>query len=808
MVKLQGLLLQLAVLILVPVHHVSSRATCKSPKRYLDQDRQCVRCPAEPDCPEGFFKSRTCGYGLQTECLLCLNCTRVYRTEWKPCTATSQTACGDCIPGFVAFMGMCVRETAWESTSFSHIWTHESSVEEVVTTGAMTTTTFRTTVLPEVALADAATLHLPIFIGVPTAVLFFFVVGFASFRLRKARSADGANVTDCERSLRADDAPGCDCNNERASPTDGLSTDFIPTLNGKQLSTDSGCDVSWSHQDNGSLDSGNPPSPTEIVQSPLHFSYTTEGSTLNAPDISEWLGRSSKSKVWVDIAQARLGENGGCLRLPALGAYLCIDSVGRDTDIGLAVLNSPRYLPPLAKGESLVSPVISCSPHGASFRNPALLSLPHCGDVTSSDVTLVVSETSLDEAPKWREVSMDGSCGVSYMMKGGDRECLVYTSHFTLFGLKAKAKQVKITIFSRLVTDRFFEIHVFCVNDTPESLSLVEKQERENGFHPTCPQKEMTFLSNEKDVKVKMSLNSAGWEMLTQHKQVIGYTSVQQNSNPQGQHVTFHLRAVSENTCASVHVAASQKSNSSSADFDFSLSLVSSTSEQDHPFDRTRGALSPSVIDRFLSVDQPPSPATFLYHLTGGNSKFQPNAISQDLQEKLMRLDEKLATGNDFRRFAEELGFDYSETIRLDQRFDSPTHCLLMYMELRGLKRQQTSSQILEDLAKILTTIGRSDLAVLVESKVNDRPQSIVSNSTDDSGLGPPSPSTGSQLSIATSSSASDIASSTFSKSHLFDEESETSRLLEGNHQDLPNTVVYPAKHSKQDYKNKVETEV
>ncbi|XP_066287333.1 netrin receptor UNC5A-like [Branchiostoma lanceolatum] len=792
MLWLQGHRRLILVLVLVSICHVSSRSTCKSPKRYLNHNLECVKCPPEQDCPEGSFRSRQCGHGFQTECLPCLNCTTVYRTVWKPCTPTSQTECGDCLPGFFAYLGTCVHDVSVWPANVPH------STPKVTTTAVHPNT-------PEVALARITSPHLPIFIGVSAsaAALFFAVMGLATFRIRKARNANRTTESDCERSCEDGGIYGDGCEGG-SSITDEVSTDIIPTLgyHGK-LSTDSGCDLSWS-QDSSSWDSRNPPlahsvSPTDIVKSPPHF-YTMERAVDIYGNPAE-VDMFNKINLWVDVAKATVGVNGGCLRLPALSTYLCIDRVERDTDIQLAVLNSPKYLPELAKGESLVSPVISCSPHGVSFQNPALLSFPHCGGVTSADVTLLVSETSLDEAPKWKEASLNGSCGVNYMVKGD--ECLVYTSHFTLFGLKAKSKKVKIMIFSKLfdTKNRFFEIHAFCVNDTPESLSAVKDQERNNGFHLTCPPKEITFLSNDKDVKVKMSLNTEGWEMPTQPKQLIDYKSVQQNSNPQGQYVSFHLRAVSQDTCASVHVVAKQKSSSSVAEFDFPLSLMSN--EQD-------GTSYPtSAIERFLSAEQSPSPASFLYCLTGGNSTYQPNAIPQDLREKLMsRLDVKVPTGNDFRSFASELGFDSSQRDLLDQRVDSPTHYLLMYMELCGQKRRQTSSEILQELAQIFIRIERSDLATLIESQLQQRPLSLASNSTTDSGFEPSSPSA-SQLSVATSVSEEPIdIASTPGKPHIVNEELETSGLLKGSHQNLPNIVVKPIRTSKLDSRSKVQTEV
>uniref|UniRef100_A0A8D0GS74 TNFR-Cys domain-containing protein n=1 Tax=Sphenodon punctatus TaxID=8508 RepID=A0A8D0GS74_SPHPU len=83
---------------------------------YMDERRKCIPCR---ECGPGWELSKECGYGEggDAECIAChprrfkdswgrhgckpcLSCTLINRVQKSNCTATSDAACGDCLPGF------------------------------------------------------------------------------------------------------------------------------------------------------------------------------------------------------------------------------------------------------------------------------------------------------------------------------------------------------------------------------------------------------------------------------------------------------------------------------------------------------------------------------------------------------------------------------------------------------------------------------------------------------------------------------------------------------------------------------------
>ncbi|XP_048338855.1 tumor necrosis factor receptor superfamily member 27-like [Sphaerodactylus townsendi] len=96
-------------------HPLANPVECQA-SQYLDEHGQCAPCRA---CGPGLELSKECGYseGGDSQCLPCrprrfkdswghqgckpcLSCSLINRIQKAPCTATSNTACGGCFPGF------------------------------------------------------------------------------------------------------------------------------------------------------------------------------------------------------------------------------------------------------------------------------------------------------------------------------------------------------------------------------------------------------------------------------------------------------------------------------------------------------------------------------------------------------------------------------------------------------------------------------------------------------------------------------------------------------------------------------------
>lgn len=96
--------------------------------------------------------------------------------------------------------------------------------------------------------------------------------------------------------------------------------------------------------------------------------------------------------------------------------------MGRQERVSLVLVWDLTDAPPLSHRQGLVSPVVACDPHGASFLKPCTLTFKHCAQ-QPGQACAYNSNTSLLEAKKWRPL---GRPGVSISRD----ECRILLSHF------------------------------------------------------------------------------------------------------------------------------------------------------------------------------------------------------------------------------------------------------------------------------------------------------------------------------------------------------------------------------------------
>ncbi|KAL8181300.1 UNVERIFIED_CONTAM: hypothetical protein K2H54_053290 [Gekko kuhli] len=108
-------LLLMLVLATEAPHPLANPVECQA-SEYLDEHGKCAPCR---ECGPGLELSKECGYGEGGDsqcvpchprrfkaswghhgCKPCLSCSLINRIHQSPCTATSDAACGECIPGF------------------------------------------------------------------------------------------------------------------------------------------------------------------------------------------------------------------------------------------------------------------------------------------------------------------------------------------------------------------------------------------------------------------------------------------------------------------------------------------------------------------------------------------------------------------------------------------------------------------------------------------------------------------------------------------------------------------------------------
>ncbi|XP_046582745.1 tight junction protein ZO-1-like [Haliotis rubra] len=90
---------------------------------------------------------------------------------------------------------------------------------------------------------------------------------------------------------------------------------------------------------------------------------------------------------------------------------------GIKQEIYFKVCRDNSILPPLDKdkGETLLSPLVMCGPHGLKFNTPVELRLPHCASVNpeSWSFALKSSDSPSGQPTKWQNMSLAGMEGVT-----------------------------------------------------------------------------------------------------------------------------------------------------------------------------------------------------------------------------------------------------------------------------------------------------------------------------------------------------------------------------------------------------------
>ncbi|XP_075064197.1 tight junction protein 1 isoform X5 [Mixophyes fleayi] len=118
----------------------------------------------------------------------------------------------------------------------------------------------------------------------------------------------------------------------------------------------------------------------------------------------------------VATARGIFNSNGGVLSSIETGVSIIIPQGaipdGIEQEIYFKVCRDNSILPPLdkEKGETLLSPLVMCGPHGLKFLKPVELRLPHCASMTPDgwSFALKSSDTSSGDPKHWQNKSLPG----------------------------------------------------------------------------------------------------------------------------------------------------------------------------------------------------------------------------------------------------------------------------------------------------------------------------------------------------------------------------------------------------------------
>ncbi|XP_034535492.1 tight junction protein ZO-1 isoform X9 [Notolabrus celidotus] len=118
----------------------------------------------------------------------------------------------------------------------------------------------------------------------------------------------------------------------------------------------------------------------------------------------------------VATARGVFNANGGVLSSIETGVSIIIPQgaipEGVEQEIYFKVCRDNSILPPLdkEKGETLLSPLVMCGPHGLKFLKPVELRLPHCASMTPDgwSFALKSSDSSSGDPKSWQNKSLPG----------------------------------------------------------------------------------------------------------------------------------------------------------------------------------------------------------------------------------------------------------------------------------------------------------------------------------------------------------------------------------------------------------------
>eukprot|EP00794_Sanderia_malayensis_P016596 gene16596-18285_t len=140
------------------------------------------------------------------------------------------------------------------------------------------------------------------------------------------------------------------------------------------------------------------------------------------------------------IATARgiFDYRGGLLESTETGVSVYIPAgalpEGKKQEIYFKVCQDNKYMPPLDSegGETLLSPLVMCGPHGLKFKKPIELRLPHKGNSNEGmSFSLKSSESPVGDPSKWKNVQLGGKdLDASRAYQVSDDTVSVLVDHF------------------------------------------------------------------------------------------------------------------------------------------------------------------------------------------------------------------------------------------------------------------------------------------------------------------------------------------------------------------------------------------
>ncbi|XP_007934467.1 UNC5C-like protein [Orycteropus afer afer] len=416
---------------------------------------------------------------------------------------------------------------------------------------------------------------------------------------------------------------------------------------------------------------------------------------LNTPTQGQTVIRQLMHKLLVYSAR-EVDHRGGCLILQDTGISLLIPpgavAVGRQERVSLVLVWDLSDAPSLSRAQALVSPVVACGPHGASFLKPCTLTFKHCAQQPRYACTYS-SNTTLLDVKAWRPMGRPGA----YTSLD---ECRIHLSHFSLYTCVLEApsgrearKWLQLAVFCSPLApgQSHLQLRVYFLNNTPCALQWAMTNEQPHGGRLRGPCQLFDFTGARGDQCLKLKYISEGWE----------------NVDDSSCQLVPHLH-IWHGKCPFRSFCFRKKGTSESEDYSALTNEIIVTM---HTFQDGLETKYMEIL-RFQASEEEswaaPPPVS------------QPlpcNRLPPELFEQLqMLLEPNSITGNDWRRLASHLGL-CGMKIRFLSCQRSPAAAIL------ELFQEQNGS--LQELHYLMTVMERLDCASAIQSYLS-RTQSPV----------------------------------------------------------------------------------
>ncbi|XP_041512334.1 UNC5C-like protein [Microtus oregoni] len=414
---------------------------------------------------------------------------------------------------------------------------------------------------------------------------------------------------------------------------------------------------------------------------------------LHTPTRGQTITQKLMNKLLVYSAR-EVDHRGGCLMLQDTGISLLVPpgavAVGRQERVSLVLVWDLTDAPSLSHRQGLVSPVVACGPHGASFLKPCTLTFKHCAQ-EPSQACAYTSNTPLLDAKNWRRLGQPGA----YTSRD---ECRILLSHFSLYTCVLEAplgqtarKWLQLAVFCSPLApgQTHLQLRVYFLNNTPCALQWAITNEQPHGGRMRGPCQLFDFTGARADQCLKLKYISEGWENVDDSSsQLVPHLHIWHGKCP-FRSFCFRRKAANENEdCSAVtnEIIVTMHTFQDGLESKYMEILRFQASEEES------WAAPPPV-------SQPPP----------------CNRLPPELFEQLqMLLEPSSVTGNDWRRLASHMGL-CGMKIRFLSCQRSPAAAILELFE------EQNGS--LQELHYLMTAMERLDCASAIQNYLNRTPR-------------------------------------------------------------------------------------